>query len=142
MMKSTIHWVASAGMALTAETGSGHLLNMDGAPEGGGRNLAARPMEVLLSGAGGCTTYDVVLILKKSNQQVTQCEVRCEAERAETDPKIFTKIHFHFVLTGRALKEHLVAHAVKVSQEKYCSASIMLSQVAQITHSYEVHEAP
>ena len=102
-MECTVHWVADAGMAMLAETGSGHMLTMDGAPAGGGRNLAARPMETLLAGAGGCTAYDVVLILKRGRHAVQGCQVQLKAERADTDPKVFTALHMHFIVTGRGL---------------------------------------
>jgi putative redox protein len=137
-MECRIKWVD--GMSFMAETESGHLLSMDGAPEGGGRNLAPRPMETVLAGTGGCTAYDVVLILKKSRQEVTGCEVRLSAERAETDPKVFTRIHMHFIVTGRALRPNLVEHAIRLSHDKYCSASIMLGKTAEITHDYEIVE--
>jgi putative redox protein len=128
-------------MSFIAETGSGHLLAMDGAPDAGGRNLAPRPMETVLAGTGGCTAFDVVLILKRGRQDVTGCEVKLTAERAESDPKVFTKIHFHFVLRGRQLKPDAVERAIKMSAEKYCSASIMLAKTAEITHDYEILEA-
>ena len=124
-----------------AKTGSGHLLMMDGAPDGGGRNLAPRPMETVLAGTGGCTAYDVVLILQRGRQDVRGCQVRVTSERAETDPKIFTKIHLHFVVTGPALTEAVVERAVKLSHEKYCSASIMLGKMAEITTSFEIKTA-
>ncbi len=127
-------------MSFLAETGSNHLLAMDGAPDGGGRHLAPRPMEVVLAGTGGCTAYDVVVILKKSGQAVSGCEVKLEAERAETDPKVFTRIHMHFVVRGRALKKNLVEHAIRLSHEKYCSASIMLGKTAEITKDFEIIE--
>ena len=138
-MKARIKWVEN--VSFMAESGSGHALVMDGAPEGGGRNLGPRPMEVVLMGAGGCTAYDVVHILKKSRANVTDCDVQIEAERADEDPKVFTKIHFHFVVTGRGLKTALVERAVNLSAEKYCSASIMLGKTATITHDFEVREA-
>jgi putative redox protein len=125
-------------MSFLAETGSGHLVAMDGAPDGGGRNLAPRPMEVVLAGTGGCTAYDVVLILRKSGQDIRGCEVKLSSERAEKDPKVFTKIHFHFIVTGRKLKPNLVERAIKLSHEKYCSASIMLEKTAEMTHSFEI----
>jgi len=137
-MECTIQWLPASGMAFAAETGSGHLLTMDGAPDGGGRNLAPRPMETLLAGAGGCTAYDVVLILKRGRQDVTGCEVKLTAERAETDPKVFTKLHLHFVVRGRNLAEASVARAIALSHEKYCSATIMLGKTAEITTSHEV----
>lgn len=127
-------------MTFLAETGSNHLLTMDGAPEGGGRNLAPRPMEIVLAGAGGCTAYDVVVILKKNNQDVTGCEVRLEAERAATDPKVFTKIHYHFTIRGRGLKRSLVEQAVRLTHEKYCSATAMLGKTAEITKDFEILE--
>ena len=128
-------------MTFLAETGSNHVVVMDGAPDGGGRNLAPRPMEMVLVGTGGCTAYDVVVILKKSGQEVTGCEVKVTSERAETDPKVFTKIHMYFVVRGRALKRNLVEHAIRLSHEKYCSASIMLGKTAQITRDFEIVEA-
>jgi putative redox protein len=127
-------------MSFIAETGSGHLVAMDGAPEAGGRNLAPRPMELLLAGAGGCTSFDVILILKRGRQEVTGCEVRLTAERAETDPKVFTRIHLHFLVKGHQLKAEAVERAIKLSAEKYCSASIMLGKTADITHSWEIVE--
>jgi putative redox protein len=127
-------------MTFLAETASNHLVAMDGAPEGGGRNLAPRPMEMVLLGTGGCTAYDVVLILKKSGQDVTGCEVKLTSERAEADPKVFTRIHMHFVVRGHALKRNLVEHAIRLSHEKYCSASIMLAKTAEITKDFEVVE--
>jgi putative redox protein len=128
-------------MTFVAETGSGHLVTMDGAPDGGGRNLAPRPMEVMLAGAGGCTAYDVVVILKKNGQAVTGCEVELKAERAATDPKVFTKIHYRFVVRGRNLKPNLVEQAVRLSHEKYCSATAMLAKTAEITRELEIQEA-
>jgi putative redox protein len=139
-MECTVRWVGD-GMTFLAETASNHVVAMDGAPEGGGRNLAPRPMEMVLLGTGGCTAYDVVLILKKSGQDVTGCEVKLISERAETDPKVFTRIHMHFVVRGRALKRNLVEHAIRLSHEKYCSASIMLAKTAEITKDFEVVEA-
>ena len=139
-MECTIHWVGDAGMAMMAETGSGHVLMMDGAPEGGGRNLAPRPMETMLAGAGGCTAYDVVLILKRGRHQVSGCSVKLTAERATTDPKVFTKLHLHFTVTGTGLAEPAVARAVALSHEKYCSATIMLGKTAEVTTSHEIVE--
>ena len=136
-MECKVRW-SGEGMSFIAETGSNHLVMMDGAPDGGGRNLAPRPMELVLVGTAGCTAYDVVVILKKSGQQVTGCEVRLDSERAETDPKVFTKIHMHFVVRGRALKRNLVEHAIRLSHEKYCSASIMLGKTAEITEDFEI----
>jgi putative redox protein len=128
-------------MSFVAETGSGHLLAMDGAPDGGGRNLAPRPMETVLAGAGGCTAYDVVVILKKSGQDVTDCRVRLEAERAATDPKVFTRIHYRFTVRGRNLKKNVVEQAVRLSHEKYCSATAILAKTAEITRDLEIEEA-
>lgn len=135
-MECTVRW--HEGMSFVAETGSGHLVGMDGAPEAGGRNLAPRPMELLLAGTGGCTAFDVVLILKRGRHAVSGCEVKLQADRAEGDPKVFTRINMHFVVKGRNLKPELVERAVKLSAEKYCSASIMLGKTAEITHSFEV----
>ena len=137
-MECTVRW--TSGMTFLAETASNHVVAMDGAPEGGGRNLAPRPMEMVLVGTGGCTAYDVVVILKKSGQQVTGCEVKLTSERAETDPKVFTRIHMHFVVRGRGLKRNLVEHAIRLSHEKYCSASIMLGKTAEISTDFEVVE--
>lgn len=137
-MECTVRWTGLSGMTFLAETGSGHVVTMDGAPEGGGRNLAPRPMEVVLAGTGGCTAYDVVLILRKSHQDVRGCDVTLTSERAEKDPKVFTKIHFHFTVRGRNLKPNLVERAIKLSHEKYCSASIMLEKSAEMTHSFEI----
>ena len=140
-MECTIDWMAASGMAFVAETGSGHLLTMDGAPDGGGRNLAPRPMETVLAGTGACTAYDVVLILKRGRHDVTACRVEISAERAPTDPKVFTGINLHFTITGRALNADAVARALALSHEKYCSATIMLAKTAAITFSHEVLEA-
>ena len=137
-MECTVKWVDV--MTFLAETGTGHTLVMDGAPEAGGRNLAPRPMETVLAGTGGCTAFDVVLILKRSRQEVSGCEVSLSAQRADTDPKVFTKVHFHFRITGRKLKSDAVERAIKLSAEKYCSASIMLAKTAQITHEWEIIE--
>ncbi len=138
-MECKVRWTGE-GMSFLAETGSNHLVAMDGAPDGGGRNLAPRPMEIVLAGTGGCTAYDVVVILKKSGQDVRGCEVRLTSERAATDPKVFTKIHMHFVVSGRALKRNLVEHAIRLSHDKYCSASIMLAKTAEITTGFELVE--
>ena len=138
-MECTVRW--GEGMTFIAETGSNHLVTMDGAPEGGGRNLAPRPMEVVLAGAGGCTAYDVVVILKKNGQDVTGCEVKLTAERAPTDPKVFTKIHYHFTVRGRNLKRNLVEQAVRLTHEKYCSATAILARTAEITKEFEIAEA-
>ena len=139
-MECTVRWTGE-GMSFVAETGSNHLVAMDGAPEGGGRNLAPRPMEMVLLGTGGCTAYDVVVILKKSGQEVSGCEVRLSAERAPTDPKVFTKIHMHWVVRGRALKRNIVENAVRLTHEKYCSATAMLVKTAEVTRDFEIIEA-
>ncbi|MCA1938662.1 MAG: OsmC family protein [Dechloromonas sp.] len=141
-MECTVRWMGSdAGMSFVAETGSGHTVVMDGAPEAGGRNLAPRPMELLLAGTGGCTAFDVVMILKKGRHAVTACDVSLSAERAETDPKVFTRVHFHYRVKGQQLKPEAVARAIELSKEKYCSASIMLAQSAEITTDFEIVEA-
>jgi putative redox protein len=137
-MECTVDWVAASGMTFVAETGSGHLLTMDGAADGGGRNLAPRPMETVLAGTAGCTAYDVVLILKRGRHDVSGCRVKVNAERASTDPKVFTRIHMHFIVTGRNLSADAVARAVALSHEKYCSASIMLAKTAEMITSHEV----
>lgn len=137
-MECTINWQAASGMAFIAETGSGHILAMDGAPEGGGRNLAPRPMETVLAGTGACTAYDVVLILKRGRHDVRGCQLKLQAQRAETDPKVFTAINMHFVVTGLNLPEAVVERAIKLSHEKYCSASAMLAKTAEITTSFEI----
>lgn len=137
-MECTIRWQASAGMAFIAETGSGHLLTMDGAPEGGGRNLAPRPMETVLAGTGACAAYDVVLILKRGRHDVRDCQVRVEADRAATDPKVFTRIHMHFSVSGHELPPAAVARAIELSHERYCSASAMLAKTATMTTSFDV----
>lgn len=138
-MESTIRWMGNdAGMSFVAESGSGHAIVMDGAPEAGGRNLGMRPMELVLAGTGGCTAFDVVLILKKGRHAVTGCEVSLKAERAETDPKVFTRVHFHYRVKGRQLKRDAVARAIELSKDKYCSASIMLAETAEITHEFEI----
>jgi putative redox protein len=140
-MEVKVSWNGPSGMSFRAQTGSGHMVAMDGAPEGGGHNLAPRPMEMLLVGTGGCTAYDVVLILQRGRENVLGCDVTLQAERAETDPKVFTKINFHFVVTGKNLKPAAVERAVKLSHEKYCSASIMLAHSVEMTHSVEIVEA-
>ena len=139
-MECTINWLPSSGMAFSAETGSGHLLTMDGAPDGGGRNLAPRPMETLLAGAGACAAYDVVLILKRGRHQVQGCQVKVSADRAETDPKVFTRIVMHFVVSGVKLPEVAVQRAVQMSHDKYCSATAMLAKTAEIELKIEVVE--
>jgi putative redox protein len=146
-MECTVSWTgatgARSGMGFVAETGSGHVLAMDGAPdpdkpENGGQNLAPRPMETVLAGAGGCTAYDVVLILKRGRHDVRGCSVKLQAERAPADPKVFTKIHLHFTVTGRDIPATAVERAIALSHEKYCSATIMLGKTAEITTSFEV----
>ena len=139
-MESVVRWGGPSGMTFVAETGSGHAVVMDGAPEGGGRNLGPRPMEMVLLGTGGCTAYDVVLILKNSGQPITGCDVTLTAERAEKDPKVFTRIHLHFVVRGKNLRPQLVEHAIKRSHEKYCSATAMLASTAAISHDFEIVE--
>ena len=138
-MKARIKWVENA--MFVGESGSGHAVVMDGPPDSGGRNLGVRPMEMLLLGMGGCTAFDVVLILQRGRQPVTDCVVEIEAERAETVPKVFTRIHVHFIVTGRGLSEKHVRRAVDLSAEKYCSASIMLGKAAEISHDFEIVEA-
>ncbi|HHQ2716402.1 TPA: OsmC family protein [Pseudomonas aeruginosa] len=138
-MKARIQWAGEA--MFLGESGSGHLVVMDGPPDHGGRNLGVRPMEMVLIGLGGCTNFDVVSILKKARQPVESCEAFLEAERADEEPKVFTKIHVHFVVKGRGLKEAQVKRAVELSAEKYCSASIMLGRGGvEITHDYEIVE--
>ena len=140
-MDCTVHWTPETGMGFVAETGSGHLVTMDGAPDGGGRNLAPRPMETLLAGAGGCTAYDVVLILKRGRHAVTGCSVKLSADRAPQDPKVFTRIAMHFVVTGKALPPAAVARAIELSHDRYCSATIMLGKTAEVVVSHEIVEA-
>jgi putative redox protein len=135
-MKARVKWVEQ--VAFLGETESNHAILMDGSPAAGGRNLGPRPMEMLLLGAGGCTSFDVISIMKKSRQAVSDCYVELDAERAENDPKVFTRIHTHFVVTGKDIKPEVVETAIKLSAEKYCSASIMLGQMAKITHDFEV----
>ena len=148
-MKCTVSWTGASGtrshMGFVAETGSGHIVNMDGAPDertptNGGQNLAARPMELLLAGMGGCTAYDVVLILKRGRHAVRGCTVEIQAERAEVEPKVFTKINLHFNVTGQGLPAAAVVRVIALSHEKYCSASIMLGKTAEITTSFTVGE--
>ena len=140
-MDCKIDWIPARGMAFVAETGSGHLLAMDGAPDGGGRDLAPRPMETVLAGTGGCTAYDVVLILQRGRHDVRGCRVVVQAQRAETDPKVFTAIQMHFIVTGRGVPAAAVERAIALSHEKYCSASIMLGKTAEIRTSFELVEA-
>ena len=135
-MKARVKWVEQA--SFLGETESSHAVLMDGSPAAGGRNLGPRPMEMLLIGAGGCTSFDVVSILKKARQAISDCYVELDAERAETNPKVFTRIHMHFVVKGKDIKSDAVEKAIKLSAEKYCSASIMLGQTAVITHDFEV----
>ncbi|MGZ8229439.1 MAG: OsmC family protein [Burkholderiales bacterium] len=137
-MNVRVKWIGN--VSFIGESESGHAVVMDGPPEGGGRNLGPRPMETVLIGTGGCTAYDVVHILRKSRAPITDCVVEIAAERAEEDPKVFTRIHFHFVVTGRGLKAQQVERAIQLSAEKYCSASIMLGKTAEITHDYELRE--
>ncbi len=140
-MDVKVSWNGPSGMSFRAQTGSGHMVTMDGAPEGGGHNLAPRPMEMVLIGTGGCAAYDVVLILKRGREDVRGCDVTLQAERAEVDPKVFTKINFHFVVTGRNLKPAAVERAVQLSHDKYCSASAMLAKTAEMTHTIEIVES-
>lgn len=138
-MECTVRWTGSdAGMSFVAESGSGHAIVMDGAADAGGRNLGPRPMEMVLAGTGGCTAFDIVLILKRGRHAISGCEVRLTAERAEADPKVFTHIHFHYRVKGRQLKPEAVARAIELSKEKYCSASIMIGKTAEITHDFEI----
>jgi len=137
-MKARVLWVENS--KFLAESGSGHAVLMDGPPENGGENLGVRPMEMLLMGMGGCTAIDVIHILKKGRHDVRDCELRLEAERAETDPKVFTKIHIHYVVKGKGMSEAVVKRAIDLSAEKYCSASIMLGKSAVITHGFEIVE--
>jgi len=139
-MECTVDWVPTSGMAFVAETGSGHLLTMDGAPDGGGRNLAPRPMETFLAGAGACAAYDVVLILQRGRHAVSGCRVKLDAERAGGDPKVFTRIAMHFVVSGKQLNADAVARAVALSHDKYCSATAMLAKTADIAVTHEVIE--
>ena len=150
-MECTVSWTGAttgmrSGMGFVAETGSGHIVNMDGAPDeknpaNGGRNQAPRPMEMLLAGAGGCTAYDVVLILKRGRHDVKGCSVQLASERAETDPKVFTKIHMQFTVSGKSLPAGAVERAIAMSHDKYCSATIMLGHTAEITTGFEIVEA-
>ncbi|MCG5535539.1 OsmC family protein [Ectothiorhodospira mobilis] len=135
-MKTRIHWLEN--VTFVGESPSGHALVMDGAPEQGGRNLGPRPMEMLLLGLGGCTAFDVVQILQKARQPITDCEVEISAERADEPPRVYTAIHVHFIVTGEGLSEKQVARAVALSADKYCSASIMLGKTARISHDFEI----
>lgn len=137
-MECTIDWGGPEGMLFVARTGSGHVTAMDGAPEGGGNNLAPRPMEMLLAGTGGCAAYDVVLILKRGRHDIRDCQVKLQAERADTEPKVFTRIHFAFTVTGNKLPRAAVERAVQLSHEKYCSASAMLEKTAELSFSVDI----
>jgi putative redox protein len=139
-MECEVRWEGPTGMSFIGRTGSGHLTAMDGAPDGGGQNLAPRPMEMLLVGTGGCTAYDVVLILKRGRHDVRGCEVKVSAKRADQDPKVFTEISFHFKVRGRGLSKDVVERAVRLSHDRYCSASVMLGKTASLSHTVEVLE--
>jgi putative redox protein len=139
-MKARVKWVEEA--TFICESASGHAVVMDGPPESGGRNLGIRPMEMLLLGMGGCTAFDVVMILKKARQAVSDCVVELESKRADAEPRVFTRIHVHFIVTGSGLSDKQVARAVELSAEKYCSASIMLGKSVDITHDYEIVSLP
>ena len=139
-MKASIKWVEDA--MFLAESESGHVVAIDGPPSSGGRNVGVRPMEMVLMGMGGCTSFDVMMMLKKARQQVTDCVAQLDAERSDEIPSVFTKIHIHFIVTGKALKETQVKRAINLSADKYCSASIMLGKGGvEITHDYEIVEA-
>jgi putative redox protein len=135
-METQLKWAGNA--AFIGRASSGHTVVMDGPAEGGGRNLGPRPMEMLILGLGACSTYDVVSILKKSRQEITDCEIKITSQRADSDPKVFTDIQLHFIVSGKDLKEKQVERAIKLSAEKYCSASIMLGATANITHDFEI----
>ncbi|RTZ63608.1 MAG: OsmC family protein [Aquificaceae bacterium] len=135
-MKSRVKWLDN--MSFVGESASGHSVVMDGPPEAGGRNLGIRPMEMLLLGLGGCSSFDVVSMLKKGRQNISNCEVEISAKRADTEPKVFTEIHLHFIIEGKDLSEVKVSKAIQLSAEKYCSASIMLGKTATVTHDYEI----
>jgi len=138
-MKARIKWIEN--VAFVGETESGHALVMDGSPEAGGRNLGPRPMETVLIGTGACSAFDVIHILKKGRELITDCVVELSAERADTDPKVFTGIHFHYLVTGKSLDHAKVARAIQLSAEKYCSASAMMAKTAAVTHDFEIIEA-
>ncbi len=138
-MKARIKWIE--GVSFAGQSESGHTVVMDGPPDAGGQNLGLRPMEMLLLGMGGCTAFDVFHILRKGRQPVTDCVAEIDADRADTDPKVFTRIHVHFIITGKGLAPKRVDQAVKLSAEKYCSASIMLGKVAEVTHDFEIRES-
>jgi putative redox protein len=135
-METQLKWAGNA--AFIGKASSGHTLVMDGPAEGGGRNLGPRPMEMLILGMGACSTYDVVSILKKSRQEITDCEIKITSQRADSEPRVFTDIQLHFIVSGKDLKEKQVERAIKLSAEKYCSASIMLGKTANITHDFEI----
>ncbi|CAM3773517.1 OsmC family protein [Polynucleobacter antarcticus] len=137
-MECTVSWMGTDGMAFSAETGSGHRLMMDGPPDAGGQNSAARPMELILAGTGGCSAFDVVVILQRAKQAVSGCDVKLVAERAAVEPKVFTKINLHFTVTGKDLERSKVERAVKLSHEKYCSATSMLVKTAEITYTIDI----
>lgn len=137
-MECTVQWGGPEGMLFVAKTGTGHVTAMDGAPDGGGHNLAPRPMEMILAGTGACTAYDVVLILKRGRHAVQGCDVKLTADRAEKDPKVFTKIHFAFTVSGHNLSRPVVERAVQLSHEKYCSASAMLQHTTEMTLSVDI----
>ena len=138
-MECHVRWTDH--MTFVAETGSGHKITMDGPPDLGGRNLGPRPMEMMLAGAGGCSAFDVVLILQRGRHPVSGCEVLLKAERAKTDPKVFTKLHLHYIVTGNALKQEAVERAVTLSKDKYCSATAMLGATAEITWDLELRQS-
>jgi putative redox protein len=137
-MKAVVKWLDN--MSFVGESESGHSVVMDGPPESGGRNLGVRPMEMVLLGMGGCTAFDVVLILQRQRQGITDCQIELSAERAEEAPKVFTRIHVHYVVTGKGLDEKKVARAVDMTADKYCSVSIMLAQCSEVTHDFEIVE--
>jgi len=139
-LKLSVRWLEN--VSFIAQTESNHAIVMDGAPEGGGRNLGPRPMETVLAGTGGCTAYDVITILRKARQPIKNCTLNIDAERAPQDPKVFTRIHFHFVITGTGIDAKHVERAIHLSAEKYCSASIMLGKTAVITHDFEIKSEP
>ena len=138
-MKATVKWLDN--MSFVGESESGHSVVMDGPPDSGGRNMGVRPMEMVLLGMGGCTAFDLVLILQRQRQQVIDCRVELDADRADDVPKVFTRIHVHYVVTGKGLDDKKVARAVEMTAEKYCSVSIMLAQSVDITHDYEIVES-
>ncbi|HWQ94240.1 MAG TPA: OsmC family protein [Gammaproteobacteria bacterium] len=138
-MKARVKWVENS--LFVAQSGSGHSVVLDGPPESGGQNLGVRPMEMVLLGLGGCTAFDVVDILRKKREDISDCVVDITAERAETVPKIFTKIHLHYIVSGKDVKEESVKRAVELSAEKYCSVSMMLNKTAELTHDYEIVQA-